>query len=354
MLLTADIRNNIIDVVLINMYTENNAGYAFGKTGIALTLLNIASRFKSRYAYLEEHAVALLEEILALNIDIPSFMNGNAGIGFALNQSISNALIDADFLDLFATRQNDIINYIKSMTSFDDEKYFDYLDYMFFTEALENRISSKDIYECQEILLIHINTYIDLHISNIDTWIYRRQYYAFAIKLMSLINSLQSYNSKYAKYFLSKIWQNELKLSRQGYVCPYITYYCYMLISTMEMKQYVYADLIAIKNISIENLKNIIPEILSFKELIDVSYLLLQIKGKVKDIDCDNIINNVISQYIDTDKIRIENKIKHTLFDSAGYNIGIYGGLSRLLILDCFWDDMFDGKFQDHITKLFY
>ena len=45
MLLTSDTRKSLIDALSLNMYAERNMGYAFGKTGIALTLLNVAHKF---------------------------------------------------------------------------------------------------------------------------------------------------------------------------------------------------------------------------------------------------------------------------------------------------------------------
>lgn len=74
MLLTSDTRKSLIDALSLNMYADRNMGYAFGKTGIALTLLNVAHKFGRQYEYLEDHAVSLLEETLAVNIEQPTFV----------------------------------------------------------------------------------------------------------------------------------------------------------------------------------------------------------------------------------------------------------------------------------------
>lgn len=72
-LLTSDTRKSLIDALSLNMCAGRNMGYAFGKTGIALTLLNVAHKFGRQYEYLEDHAVSLLEETLAVNIEQPTF-----------------------------------------------------------------------------------------------------------------------------------------------------------------------------------------------------------------------------------------------------------------------------------------
>ena len=86
MLLTSNIRARLIDVLLLNIYAEKRVGYAVGKTGMAVTLLNVSRKLGQQYEYLEDHARSVLEETLAMEMEEPAFMNGNAGIGFGLHE----------------------------------------------------------------------------------------------------------------------------------------------------------------------------------------------------------------------------------------------------------------------------
>ena len=62
MLLTSNIRAQLIDVLLLNIYAEKRVGYAVGKTGMAVTLLNVSRKLGQQYEYLEDHAISVLEE----------------------------------------------------------------------------------------------------------------------------------------------------------------------------------------------------------------------------------------------------------------------------------------------------
>ncbi len=353
MLLTCEIRNAIIDVLLLNIYSERNAGYASGKSGLALTLLNVAHYMGSKYEYLEDHSLSLLEEVLAMNIDLPTFMNGNAGIGFVLNSIINNRLIDADYSDLFSKQTTDIITTIK-VKKHDDDISAECLDYMFFINAIQNRISQDDISTCNDILISLIDSRLKKFEKRLESGMARNEYYPFAIRLMAAINALQAYQDKYAIHAFNIIRKNEFLFHELDYICQYPIYYFYLYLTDKCIyRQNVSAS---INQMFDESLKNIFTETMSFKELIDSVYLL----SRIKAISADNknmlstTMYKMLSAFTDSDKTSFESKLKQTLYRSAGYNIGISGGLSRLLILDCFWDDMTKGVFPRDMTLLFF
>lgn len=353
MLLTSDTRKSLIDALSLNMYAERNMGYAFGKTGIALTLLNVAHKFGRQYEYLEDHAVSLLEETLAVNIEQPTFANGNAGIGFALNHIIDNRLIDADYADLFSARHENIVSAIKNLT-YNENDSFDYADYLFFIGSVGESFADSDMSICQNRLVSLINKCFDTYESRLDTWQARNMYYVFSIRLMAVINALQSYRCEYAEHFFDIILRNAIRLHDDDYICPYSVFYIYLYLTELHLLDSKYTD--TVSRMFEECLKNIIAETLSFRELIDVVYLLSRIRSLPNNVygaALSEKVTEVLSKFTDDDKNKMEYKLKRTLFDTAGYNLGIYGGLCRLLILDCFWDDMSKGDYPERMTELF-
>lgn len=353
MLLTSDTRKSLIDALLLNMYAEKNIGYAFGKTGIALTLLNVSRKAGQQYEYLENHAVSLLEETLAVDIDLPTFANGNAGIGFALHNIITDGLVDADYNDLFSAQHKNVISYIKNLM-YNEKDSFEYTDYLFFIEAVKERISDNDMSICHNILIYLINKSFDVYESRQNSWVEKTSYYVLAIRLMAVINALQSYRAEYVENFLDILHRNAVRLHEEDCICPYPIYYIYLCLTEQHCSDARYANMIY--RMFEESLKNIVVETLSFKELIDIVYLLLRIKFMSNNAYGDILskkITEVVFMFTDDDQIKFEYKLKRTLFNIAGYNMGIYGGLCRLLILDCFWDEMSKGIYPECMTKLF-
>lgn len=354
MLLTSNIRARLIDVLLLNIYAEKRVGYAVGKTGMAVTLLNVSRKLGQQYEYLEDHAISVLEETLAMEMEEPAFMNGNAGIGFGLHEIITDKLIDGDYDELFASRHDKVIAQIKAL-EYDEKNPFDCLDYLFFVNAVEDRISCEDKALCDNVLERLVDSHMSRFQSEFVRWNVRNMYYVFAIRLMAVINSLQSYSNGYFRRCRDLLLNNEMRLHTDDYISQYPIYYSYLYLTDLSFSRNEHSDESA--RLFDESLKNIITETLSFKELADVVYLSLRIKSvtdnRRKDL-LSETIDRVTFEFTDDDIDRFECKLNKTMFASSDYNLGIYGGLCRLLILDCFWADMVDGVFPKSLTRLLF
>lgn len=346
MMLLSDIAlQKLTSSMLLNIYTIEPAGFLKGKAGVALALFEL-SRF-CKDESLENHAFNLLQEALAYDVPGYDFVNGTPGIAYVIHYLIKNQFLDADYIDLYEKQHQKIIKNILS-AEYKEEKCFRYINNLFFINALSEYIPKNIYQKCQTILYINIKRTLNLFFQKIDlkTGMY---FHRYAIKLMTACNSLCQTDINIDK-FISTIKKIQNKLDKLDYVntpplFPIQLYIC----ETLREKKIIQRENVKLIDTCMQNT---IISSLNFRQKTDLIFYIYKIFHINHALDYRTIANSIVETLRDKNIDKFEKKIYNNIFKNSPYEISIEMGISRLILLNIYWEQIQMGVFSDNIVQL--
>ncbi|MDR1503607.1 MAG: hypothetical protein LBT43_14265 [Prevotella sp.] len=337
----------ITESLLLNAYTVEPAGFMHGKAGIALTLFEL-NRYCSNES-IENHAFDLLQEVLAYDISERNFVNGTSGIAYVIHYLIKNGFLDADYMDLYREQHSNIINNIKSLKYEKEGDYYEYVNELFFINVLTDYIEEEDYCKSLEILRDNICETLNEFYKKADlkTSVH---FHKYAAKLLTVCNSVRIVNS-YTDDFLYKIKKIQNKLNRQDCICEYPLYPIQLyMYGKLRNKRNVLEDSKRMLETSMENI--VIPS-LDFRQKTDLIFNIYRLYAIDDMLDYSYVANKIFETIMDEDVCALEQKVYLNIFKNPTYTIDISSGISRLVLLNIYWERIRQGYFPGNIVELF-
>ncbi len=336
------------EVLLLNAYTVEALGYARGKAGIALTLFELARYLDDDS--LENHAFDLLQEVLAQELNNNDFPNGRAGIAYVLHHLINNRYLDADYLELYEEQHECIVKNIV-LSQQEERNPYKYLYDLFFVSSLSTVISPKNYTECLDVLLTNIYKELDrLHEKvRLETGIL---FYDYASKLLSICCST-TLPDVVSDQILYRVERTSQKLLALDGVC---THFSFPLLVFICSKRQGKRDL-STKTVELihETTKNVCVPALHFRQKTDLALNIYRLYGLNSELDFRNRADDMLRTVIDDDMAVLEQKLYNHIVRSSKNNtgIGIAAGVSRLVLMAVYWDEIRAGHPSKNVVGLF-
>ncbi|GHV41028.1 hypothetical protein FACS1894179_08510 [Bacteroidia bacterium] len=333
------------EILLLNAYTVESLGYLNGKAGTALTLFELARYLNDDS--IENHAFDLLQETLAYDITDNEFSNGKAGIAYVVHYLIKNRFLDADYLELYGKQQEGIIESIVSQHK--GQNPYKWIGDLFFILSLSVFIPRKNYIECLNILSTNIFKELDdLHEkASLETAI---TFYNYTSKLLNLCCSV-NIPDDVVNQILHKIKRTNKKLSDQDCICnnllyPILLFFC----SKKQQEQDIQKNA---TNLIQETMKNILIPTLDFRQKTDLIFNIFRLYRLDHKLDFRDSADNILKTIIDDDTAILEEKIYNNIFKKPEDSIGIGTGISRLILLVIYLNEIRTGNLSEHIVELF-
>ncbi len=337
-----------VEFMLLNVYSLPQLGFVHGKAGIALTLFEL-SRLKNEEAY-EEYAYDLFKEVLTYKLENRNFSYGTAGIGYVLHYLIKNRFLDADYQELFGKQHQEILDEI--LYNLENAQYdgSHYADFLFWVEALAEHTEEEVLEKCEHILTLHIlNALIvfESHKKISPSGI--AAFYDYASKLLAVCNSCHL-PDKFSNRFMVKIKHVLERFDADDIVCgnPLLGFQLYIYgVSRLQNESIELG-----KRIMEEEIGNLSPSVLSFKQKIDLAYHIEWVYHLDETLD----YRYKAKEFMDIlEEERIENfekKLANAVCGGVSPALGCGDGICRLLLLGVYRDKIGQGEWPTHITGL--
>lgn len=336
---------NITQSLLLNAYTVEPAGFIHGKAGIALTLFELA-RFNGE-EYIEDHAFDLLQEALTYDVTDCDFVNGTSGIAYVIQYLVKNRLLDADYMDLYGEQHQNIIKDIKS-TKYKEQDSYKYISDLFFTLLFSEYISENDYKKCIKILSDNIYKTLDkLHKkTEIKTGMH---FHRYACRILSICN-ITDIENEIADQFFYKIKKTQNKLDKLDYVCEEPLFAIqYYISGILRNKNNIQEESKKLVKISLDNI--LIPA-LTFRQKTDLAFWIYKLYNLNNALDYREVVDHMIKTFTDDNLDKLEKKIYNNVFKKSSYAMGIGTGVSRLILLDIYWQQIQEGNFPENLVQL--
>jgi hypothetical protein len=340
-LLPDTVMRKATESVLLHSVASDSVGFSHGRMGMAVTLFELGRYLN--YEPAEENACTLTEEILTYNIEGCNFRSGKAGIAVALQYLIETGLLDADYMELYGCRQQEIISHIYSLT-FNKSELFDYPDYWFFTET-SSYISQTDRQKCEKALSDCFSAAIDIYgkLRQKNT----ASFYSWATTLLTVLNSHR--HSSQSDSLYARISAIHEKLRAMDYICTepefFAQSYLYELLLNKEQPA---GDAAEFLNNSVVN--SHIPEILTLRQRVNLIISMLRISqfGVIPEIDAAIML--LAETLCSDDADLFEQKFFKAV--NQEYDLSLDSGLCRLLLMFIYWNDLRHGTPSLNFVKL--
>lgn len=267
---------NLINFVLLHSYSLTKPGLLFGKSGTALCLFE-SSRFLE-CEKLDEYGLELLQEAMASELHDYSFQNGKAGIAWVVNYLIKNQFIDANLKELYGDEIKDIIFHIKSIDKM-QANINDCIGFLAFIYMMKDHIVNNDYdYMYQLLISILVDYFKGFPISAINNELFYH-YSSIVLGLESKIDDKRFKNdlNPIINSIISK--SNSISLD---YICNNMSYAVNLYVYGMKKR---HNKTICLGKYILDTIKkNILKETLTLKQLIDLSYILEQLRSFENDV----------------------------------------------------------------------
>lgn len=338
MITETDIRK-LTDYIILNAYSINSSGFYNGKAGLSLCLFEIARLLKDNY--IEDHAFELIQESLISKNDDISFENGLSGIGYVLSYLVKYEYVDADFNELFGSKQEKVHTYLKGKI-IQKGLQLPLFTSIYFLEMAEDKKKKYDtidlIISVLESVSYYLNEQFELFHSDrnpIIKWDVLKLYTTF-LKLVTLY--IDMYNPMELIHKYSDLYK------RNKIACNYIIgFYMQHIASLFQDTKVLYQS----KKQVLFAMRNINPQTLSLTQQIDLLYLLNKDEQRYKKEI--NYLEN--SLFCSSGK-----KLEATIIQNMNTNstmCGYESGIARLLLYIAFKENKICGNNILRFDRLF-
>lgn len=341
-----DMINRFKEFLLLNAYAVENTGLMYGKAGIALTLFEL-----SRYCNdesLEKHGLSLLQEALIYNVTDYDYCNGKAGIAYAIHYLIKNDFLEADYMDLYGEKHEDIVNSI-IFCQYKKQDLFKYVDDLFFIKQMADYIQPDDYERCINKISENICYALESFDFNVDIMLVYK-FYEYSVALLTVFNSFSS-NDVYEDKFIYLIKKKQIQLDEKDFICTHPQFPIQICINEMLRGK---------RELPVEYLKmlrkcmqNVVIPTLSYRDKTNLVLNLYKLDTWDNIADYRAIADEIFGTLIDKDLVVLEEKMRNALFINNKFSSGIYGGISRLILLCIYYEEFKKGNFSEYVVGLF-
>ncbi|MDR0559539.1 MAG: hypothetical protein LBG92_05175 [Prevotellaceae bacterium] len=327
------------DVLLLNGYTVNTNGFAYGKTGIALTLFEIAEYLDSDRIY--DHAVNLFQEVLACEVSNTDFVNGKAGIAFALQYLIKRRLLDADYMELYGKCHRDIIKKI-SQLQYSESEYASFLGYFLFIET-SDCLSATDYIKLSEIIRNCIFRFLTGFNTENNTTDF--------VVISELLHAIICIQKPYGDFIL-EIERIFNKLILKNVNEPDTDTLLFLLQFYIYGALHEQPDIMKNTEKVLETLPNISTANFTLRQLTDIIIYILRIYRLNNHIDYRATAYKIMDSIISGDIDSFEQKTVRLIRNGNSLNFGLGYGFCRLLTCCLYLNKSTQNLFNDDLIKL--
>lgn len=338
-----------IDFILLNLYSLADVSLYWGKAGVSLTLFELA-RYTKNEIY-EDYGYELLREILVYDVKSKTLASGSAGIGYLLQYLIKFQFIDADYNELYAEKHQEVLKEIYDNAENLTYNKFDFADYLFFVGFFAEGIQDDEKEKLKDIILFNIlNNFLFYEIEDYLKPGQINDFYNYSSKVLSICNIIDFEKEDLVR-ILAKIIRVHLTLSKADIICDVPEFGMNMLICGIKNN---YKNIIELGQQYIKSsMQNLHLGNLDFKQKIDVAFRLFYIYGLDHRLDYRSNVYKLISYWSDKDIDTYENNIYRSICTGTFPKIGYGEGLSRLLLLQIYWDEIQNNHYLNRLIQLF-
>ncbi|MDR2036407.1 MAG: hypothetical protein LBQ60_00635 [Bacteroidales bacterium] len=342
--MTEKIARKLINAVLQNAYTTDSIGFSTGKAGIALTLFESARFFKD--VSIEDHAFDLFQEVLAYDFKDNGFFNGKAGIDFSLQYLIRNQLLNVDD-DLFFTQHQEVIDTIRKVP-YNEQGMLRYLDDYFYLET--SALDSPGIRKTRQSVLVSYMLDIFRKIGRETVPKNAGTFYRLSSGMLSMLNSVE--HTGKTDLLFDQISEIHEKMVLADSIIDYplfpLHYYLYELTGNRNTSPDQGKKMIR------ECMKNLVYDTFGFRQRIDMVISIYRVYSFDRSMDYRDDAGRIIDTITDQETDRLEKKIVPLIRTNDGLDFSIGSGISRLLLLYIYWDEINRGVFPPHLMELLH
>lgn len=339
---------NSINFVLLNLYALADVSLCHGKAGVALLLFELY-RCTNEEKY-EEYAYELLKEVLVYEIESKTFASGCAGIGYLLQYLIKNDFLDADYEELYFDRHRKVLEEIEENAENLLYNKYDYADFLFFIQTLSVGIDSNEQEKFKNIIVLNILSHLLCFQTGDLNVVKASDFFHYSSSILSICN-VTRIEKKYTARFINKIMHILKMLSDIDIVCCNPIFALRLLICGIKSNN---SDVVetAMKLIRLL-MTSLHPGNLNFKEKTDIVFCIYQVYTLDNRIDYRYFAYRVLATIWSDDPLVCEDNLYRNFCGKMLPKIDYGEGLSRLLLLKLFWQNIEEGKFIDNKVELF-
>lgn len=312
----------LTNFMLLNGYASNKPGLMYGKTGIALSLFELASLSKD--SSIEEYALDFLREALATDMKDYSFVSGKSGIAWTLLFLINNHLIAANYQELYGIEHQSIINFIKG-DNINKQNISDCIDFLIFLFEIKKQREQKNIEDIDVSIDILLKVIADYYSHSPKSFIEREYFYLCSSKLLGIYNLIKCSRLKLEKIVKSIIITHS-SLVDNFYHCPNLKFGTNLFLYGIENTR---DDIVALGNNTLDNIIiNIREELIDLKQSIDILFCMKLLSQWKNDVYYCKIIE-LLTDMLFLNKNRI-NKMSPLYDTDIQILSSLLGGIPRL------------------------
>lgn len=278
-----------------------------------------------------------------------SFNNGKAGIAYVIHYLIENSFIDADYMDLYGDKHVEIVNDIWTR-KYEKQEQSRYINDLFFINVMYCYLHKDDYCKCQDTIINNICSTMEYLRQQISLPFVAPYFYEYSARLLAVCDTTHFINIHFHR-FLHYIEEIQDILDKKDIVCNVPSF-------TIQMYKYgVLCNNGKVLEKSKEMLKvcmdNMVVPALNFRQKSNLILSLCDLYTSNSSMDYVGMSNKVFDTLASNDIKIVEEIIYNQILRITPFAIGIYEGVSRLVLLLISYEQLRKGIYPKRLFGLF-